>query len=300
MGETAVSSHPDDADSLVLPDGTPVRIKVLDGFSSTDAKVGDVLHFAVAFEVRADGVVVIPQRTEVAAKVVFVSRPRRGARDAQVKIAYEAITLPTGETATVRPILKPPHKGAKVAEEAAKAPGEAAALFITAGLPLLALFSKGDEQGIPKGTIEVVYLNGPLRISRKAAIALQPALASGYAYVYVNGGIFVQRRHRSRPKLFCGERLISPTYAGLLLELPPGTYWFSTEDPKDRPARIDVLPSHEYHVGRNRQGLIAKELQAKKNRFSPYPNRVADEDLTKLTPEEYRSLTVEPAVKGNH
>ena len=68
-----VSPPPDESDSLVLPDGTPLRVKVLNRFSSADAKVGDLIHFAVGYEVRADGVVVIPQRTEVTAKVVFVS-----------------------------------------------------------------------------------------------------------------------------------------------------------------------------------------------------------------------------------
>jgi len=34
-----VSPASDDSDSLVLPDGTPIRIKVVNGFSSENAKV---------------------------------------------------------------------------------------------------------------------------------------------------------------------------------------------------------------------------------------------------------------------
>jgi hypothetical protein len=84
---TAVSALPDDIDSLVLPDGTPLRIKVAKGFSSENAKAGDVIDFVVAFEVCAGGVVAIPQRTALAGKVVSVSRSRRGARDGDVKVA---------------------------------------------------------------------------------------------------------------------------------------------------------------------------------------------------------------------
>lgn len=58
-GATA-SPHPDENDSLVLPDGAPLRIKVLHRFSSSDAKVSDVIHFSVAYEVRSDELVVIP------------------------------------------------------------------------------------------------------------------------------------------------------------------------------------------------------------------------------------------------
>jgi hypothetical protein len=167
---TTVSAHPAEADSPVLPDGTPLYVKVAKAFSSESTKGGDVVDFAVAFEVRADGVVVIPQRTSLAGKVVSVSSARR-ARNGQGQIVYDALTLPTGETATVRPILKPPHKGAKAAQAAVNATGTAVGVFMTAGIPLLALsYTKGDEQVVPVGTLAVVYLNGPLQVSRKAAI----------------------------------------------------------------------------------------------------------------------------------
>jgi hypothetical protein len=295
LGAT-VSAHPDEADSLVVPDGTPLRIKVAKGLSSEKAKVGDVIDFALAFEVRADGLVVIPQQTALSGKVVYVSRPRRGARDGQVKVVYDALTLPTGETATVRPVLKAPNKGAKAAEKAASTTGEAAGVFFTAGITLFALpFIKGDEQVIPEGTLEVVYLNGPLRISRKAAIAMQPSPGSGYAYIYISEGVIVRRKDLSLPNLFCGERYVGE---GSQLEMSPGTYWFHTDNQKELPARIDVLANHEYYIRRNRHGLIAKEFHAKKAHVF-YTTRFVDVDLTKLTPEEYRSLTAEPAIKGN-
>jgi hypothetical protein len=314
MPGATVSPSSDDPDSLALPDGTPIPIKVVNGFSSADAKVGDVIQFAAAFEVREGGVVVIPQRTGFAGKVVSVSRPHRGARNGQVKVAFDPLTLPTGETATVRSILKPPHKGAKATEAAADAAATASELFITAGVPLLVLFEKGDEQVVPEGAVEVVYLNGPLRLSRKAVMALQPTPGSGYANVYVTESLRVRRRDLSFPKLFCGERIISDSSSlhlspgfywfqmHLRLQLNPGSYWFSIDDQKDLPVRIDVLASHEYAVGRNRHGLFAKELPARKGDYYQkdrnHPWVIVDEDLTHLTPEEYRSLTAEPAIKG--
>jgi hypothetical protein len=265
MPAAAVNPFSDDADSLALPDGTPIPIKVVSGFSSADAKVGDVIQFAVAFEVRERGVVVIPQRTGFAGKVVAVNRPHRGARDGQVNVVFDPLTLPTGETATVRSILRP--------------------------------------------------LNGPLRLSRKAVMALQPTSGSGYANVEVTESLMVRRRDLSFPKLFCGERIVSDSSSlhlspgfywsqmHLRLQLNPGSYWFNTDDQKDRPVRIDVLASREYAVGRNRHGLFAKELPARTGGYyqkaSNHPV-IVDEDLTNLTPEEYRSLTAEPAIKGRN
>ena len=287
-----VSASPNDSDSLLLPDGTPIRIKVANGFSSTTTKAGDVINFAVAFEVRADGIIVIPQRTGFVGKVVSVNRARRRVRDGQVRIVFDALTLPTGEIATIRAGRKPSHKSARAAEVAATG----ALLVFTEGLPLLTLLSKGDEQVVPEGTIEVVYLNGPLCISRKAAMALQPAAASRYAYVYVGEGVMTRRSDLSIPKLFCGQRRVADSVGSVQLEMSAGAYWFRTDSQEDHSVQINVLPNREYLLGRNRHGLFAKELRVGKP--PAYPGGLVDEDLTKLTPEEYRLLTAEPAVKG--
>jgi hypothetical protein len=293
--KTAPPANSDEAEFVVVPDGTPIPLKIVKGFSSESAKAGDVINFAVAFEVRVGELVVIPQRTSLTGSVGSVSHPRRGARNGQVSVTFDALTLPTGETATVRSVLKPPHKAAKVGEGAANAVGTAAELFITAGVPLFVLFEKGDEQIVPEGTVEMVYLNGPLRLSRKAVMALQGDPALAYANVFVNLVGVMRRGEFIVPELYCGEKRIL-TYRGepLRLQLRPGSYWFSTDNPKDRPIWMDVLAGREYSVGSDRHGLFAKELPAKP-RY--YPLRLIDEDWTKLTPEEYRSLAAEPAAR---
>lgn len=292
----AANPNLEDADSLVLPDGTPIRVRVVKGFSSTNAKVGDAVNFAVVFEIRANGAVVIPRRTSFVAKIVSVNRPRRGVRDAQVGVIYEPLTLPTGETATVRPVLKThANKAAKVAEGTSNAIASAAGLFITAGIPLLVLFEKGEEQVLPEGTVETFYLNGPLRVSRKAVAALQPSTASGHAYIYFTGMEGVGRNSINIPKLFCGEWPLYGLYQ-TELELNPGTYWFSTDYAKDRPIRLDALPDHEYIFGRTKHGLFAKEIPAS---YISTITKLTVQDWTKLTPEDYRILTAEPPNKRN-
>ena len=43
MTGTTVSAHRDEADSLVLPDGTALYVKVAKGFSSGNSKMGDIV-----------------------------------------------------------------------------------------------------------------------------------------------------------------------------------------------------------------------------------------------------------------
>ena len=307
LPSATVGASPDDSDSLVLPDGTPIRIKAINGFSSENAKVGDAINFSVAFEVRADGLVVIPRRTALTGKVVAVNRPRRRGKAGQVIVSLDALTLPTGEAVTVRPTLKPAHKGkgAKVAEGAADAVGTGVDVFITAGVALFVLFAKGDEQAVPEGAIQVYYLNGPLRISRKAAMALQPTLDLGHAYVYV----FVERREDRNvtiPDIFCGESLVANSVGLVELELKSGTYWFSTDNEKERPARLEILPGREYSVWLKKHQVVAKDFDARSLSTSTilngrvYPYFKLDQvDLTKLTAKEYRLLAAEPPIKKN-
>jgi hypothetical protein len=285
-----VSTHPQDADSLLVPDGTPLLIKVVNEFSSSDAKVGDVIDFVVVFAVRADGITVIPKGTTFTAKVVSVSRARRGARGGRVKVAFEKFSLPTGEAGSVR---SPQNKANDAAKGTAEASGIAAGLFITAGVPLFALpFEKGDDQFVPAGATQVVSLNGTLRVSRKAAMQVQPAPSSAYAYI--------EPRLRDR-MLWCGQTslVIYGSNEFLEMKLNPGTYWFSTERQKDQPARIDVVEGRKYYVVQDRHGLTVRESQTNKNFL--VSGLVLDEwDLTNLAPEESRSLVAQPGGKKNH
>lgn len=288
--EATASTHAYDADFLLVPDGTPLLIKVLNEYSSTDAKVGDVIDFVVVFTVRVDGITVIPKGTAITAKVVSVSRARRGARGGHVRVVFEKSSLPTGEVASMR---SPQQTAKDAAKVAAVAPVVAGSLFITAGVPLLALpFEKGDDQFVPAGATQVVSLNGPLRVSRKAAMQLQPT--PGSAYVYIDP------RLRDR-MLWCGQTslVIYGSNEFLELKLNPGTYWFSTERQKDQSARIDVVGGREYYVTQDRHGLSVRESQPS-NHFLVNGLVLDEWDLTKPTPEESRSLAAQPVVKEKH
>jgi len=287
--KTTAHTAAEDADSIEVPDGTAIHIRVLNGFSSASAGVGDDIHFEVVSAVKANELVVIPRRMGLTAKVVAVKHSGHFAKNGHVVAVYDALTLPSGEKATVRLLLKPRNKAAKAGEVAGQAVAVGALTFITAGMLLPAMtLSKGHDDVVTEGTMVDVYLNGPLRVSKKAVISVQSTLLDDHAYVdvfWTTGG------KESVTTLFCGQRLVIDSSGTFQLEMHPGTYWFRQRQ-DDQPVRVELLPGHEYTVLRNPGGLHVEEFHPGKD--GALPSQFTFQDLTKLAPEKYKALTVEP------
>jgi hypothetical protein len=286
--EATATTKANDADSLLVPDGTPLLIKVVKEFSSSNAKVGDVIDFDVVLAVRVDGITVIPKGTALTAKVVSVTRYGRYGKSGHVKIAFEKFSLATGEVAGVR---RSQHETKHAAETAAQTPLFVIGFF-TSGYPF---FEKGTDQFVAAAETMVVSLSGPLRVSREAAVRRQQP-AAGPAIVYIEPRLKTSR-------LWCGQTLLADEtfhpMVYLQLDLNPGTYWFSEEKQQNHPARIDVAEGHEYYVAAGGHGLSVTESQANKDFFVD-GFILQERDMTKLTPEESSLLAAQPAVKENH
>ena len=306
----AMGTHLDDVDSIVVPDGTPFRIKLVEGYSSATLSVGDTIKYAVVDSVWEDGIAVIPQGMAITGKVVGVRHPRRG-RDGEVRIALEKFSLPTGEAATVRAILRPrtrprtrggkTKEGAKVGIEAAADITAITFMFpmITAAAPVM-IFVKGHEEVVPAGGIRVMYLNGPLTVSREAAAKQEPPSDSGLAHVFYRDDRIGKRT------LFCGQRFLGPDYGNEVhrFNLKPGAYWFSTGRGSEKAVKMEVLENREYYLKREHGGLFVKDFQ--ENQASLYdqifygPYRFVDQDLSKLPGDELKLLSAEPITKPHH
>jgi hypothetical protein len=292
QNRAVTSANLDDNDSVTLRDGLPLRIKATDGYSSSTAKVGDSIIFTVTYPVLVDGIVVIPAGTVVAAKVSSVMTPRGKLRDGQVNIAFDGLTLPSGQAITVRPLLNPLLPKNKIKEAVntvSGAPGTAIQ-YSPSFLPLL--FIKGEEQVVAPGTIEVVYLNGPLQLSRKAAMNLAPAVGSAIADVF-----YVNRHGGFHMRLYCGQRLLGDySYKeGVRLRLKPGIYWLSTGNRNDAIAEVHARENSPSYVERDKGGLFVKDFQSNIDLiYRGLMRKSSDLDLTTLTTEESRTLTGQP------
>lgn len=299
--EAAMSTHPNNADSIVVPDGTPFRIKLAEGYSSATASVGDTIKYAVVDSVWEDGIAVIPQGMAITGKVVAVSRPRRG-HNGEVKIALGKFSLPTGEAATMRAILRPRTAGEKT-KEGMEAAGDITAItfmfpMVIAAAPVT-LFMKGDELVVPAGGITVMYLNGPLRVSREAAAKQEPAPDSGLAHIFYRDDRIGIGRTLS---LFCGQKSLGPAYGNEVhrINLKPGTYRFSMEKGNEKAVKMEVLENREYYLKREHRGLIVKDFQENQASLYNRKYRFVDQDLSKLPENELKLLSAEPITKSRH
>jgi hypothetical protein len=300
------AARPDDGDSIVIPDGTPIPIEVSSGDPCNKFKVGDVIDFKVAFALRADGLVLIPHGMDLTGKIVakcpYVpqkSNLRFDAPPAEVVIAFDEFKLPSGEFATLRATREPPAKARE------SQPG---ADVRYNGVSTLMFGKPWYKDGLFVGkqaTIEVVYLNGPLRVSRAAAVQTQSGLRTAHAYVFASG----------LPYLACGQKFWSldddngPSL--VQVKLNPGTYWISTnvyvgklrKNPRATKIKVDLLADHEYQLKLDKNHeLVVNELddRTRSGHFFGYDSlyhRYVAADLTNLNAEESRLLAAEPIAR---
>jgi hypothetical protein len=156
------SLQPDPAttgkEHLLLKDGTPVRLFLMDELSSAKATVGQRVTFQTIYPVVVKGVVVIPQGGIGWGTVRSVRRKGLMARGGKLDIEINAVRLADGETASLRAVER--ARG-KTHSDGMKRELEATALVFYPAAPL-ALLTKGDDITLPKGIDVTAYVNGDL------------------------------------------------------------------------------------------------------------------------------------------
>src|SRR5271168_1873841 len=89
-------------DTVVLRDGTPVKLRLTKMLSSSDARAGDKVSLEVAQEVNLQNKPVIA-RGGVASATVVTAEPAKGrGHQARLTIRLDYVTLADGETVTLR------------------------------------------------------------------------------------------------------------------------------------------------------------------------------------------------------
>jgi hypothetical protein len=237
-------------DVVTGPDGTPLTLKLERDFSSATANVGDTIEFTTPYPTRINGLVIVPRGTAVSGVVVGVSHRRRGARDGEVKIATGKLSLPSGETATLRQVLKSESAGRKVGTAAVMTPAMALSLpFVGWMLPAL-LFTKGDERVYRAGTWTTVYFDGPLSLNRAALTNLEPPPYKGPPQIFIES----EKRSGYNVMLFSDQDFVGELSKPMRLELNPGTYSLSTSKAKEHAIQLEVHEDEQYWVEREHGG----------------------------------------------
>lgn len=154
----------------ILPEGTPVRMRINRTISSADAHQGDNVDFETLDDVKLAEVVVVPKGSTAMGTITAAQSKRRMARGGKLSMNIDYVRLPSGEKLPLRGIqdLKGGgHTGAMTAGMVATA-----IVFFPAA-PLF-LFIHGKDISIPKGQEVTVYTNTDYDLA-KAAPPAAPA-----------------------------------------------------------------------------------------------------------------------------
>jgi hypothetical protein len=140
------ANTPDLAKTLILPDSTPVRMKLGKAISSADAKVGDEVSLEVSEEVIVDGLLII-QKGASAEGVVNEAQPKKAlGRGGKLGVLVRSVRLANNDQAVLR------------------SGSEGKGSSSTAGVVIPVM--RGRDITFPKGTEITAFVNGDTRLKR--------------------------------------------------------------------------------------------------------------------------------------
>ena len=156
------SNAPDPAKTLILPDGTPVRMKLGKAISSADAKVGDEVSLEVSEDVIVDDLLIIPKGAS-ALGVVNEAEPKKAlGRGGKLGVLVRSVRLANNDQAVLR------------------SGGEGKGSSSTAGVVIPVM--RGKDITFQTGMEITAYVNGDTRLKRagfQAAPEIPDAVPSG-------------------------------------------------------------------------------------------------------------------------
>jgi PEGA domain len=162
----AVSSPPPHGASPGLPpphtllDGTPVKLRLGETISSSDAKVGQEIPFEVVEEVKVDDVVVLPKGATAIATVTEADHKKSMGRAGKLNISISYGRLADQEKVALRAV-KDSKGGGHVGAMTGAIVATSIVFFPAA--PLF-LFIHGKDISIPQGTEITAFVEGDMHL----------------------------------------------------------------------------------------------------------------------------------------
>jgi hypothetical protein len=142
-----------------IPEGLPVKVRLLNEISSKHGRVGDKFRFSVVKTVTHNGMVVIPKGAQGCGSIVSLTRPRKLGIDARLMLDLKEIRA---LDSTLIPLVY----GSKTSHPQQLAVGASAAgmLILGPGGIVFGMAVKGKEKVIPAGTEFTAQISQPMRI----------------------------------------------------------------------------------------------------------------------------------------
>lgn len=159
LGATAGSCLAQQGEFLI-PDGTPVRLRLARNISSADAREGETVDFELLEDVMINDTVVAKRGAMALGTIIDAEAKRRMGRSGKLDVSIDHVRLLDGSKAALRAI-----KGGDGGSSTGKMTGAmvATSLVVWPAAPFF-LFMKGKDKTLPKGTEITAYINGDIKL----------------------------------------------------------------------------------------------------------------------------------------
>ena len=162
-----------------LLDGTPVKLRLSQTISSSDAKVGQEVPFEVIEDVQVEGIPVIPKGATAIATVTEANAKKNMGRAGKLNISISYVRLADQEKATLRAVKETKGGGHVGAMTGAMV---ATGIVFFPAAPLF-LFMHGKDITIPQGTEITAFVQGDMHLEMAKFGVSAPTTASAAAAV---------------------------------------------------------------------------------------------------------------------
>lgn len=166
-GESVNSNKPDvksgevqDGRTILLPDATPIKMRISRTISSADAKTGDTIDFEVLEDIKIGDVLIIPKNSTAIGTVTQAKPKRRMGKGGKLDINIDYLRLTSGEKIALRAVKETKGSGSTGVMTGAIV---ASSILFFPAAPFF-LFMKGKDITIPKGTDVTAYVNGDVNL----------------------------------------------------------------------------------------------------------------------------------------
>lgn len=146
--------------TLLLRDGTPVRLRLNRNLSSADATVGETVDFEVLEDVKVGSISVIARGGTALATVTEAQPKRRLGRGGKLNVNIDHVRLVNGDKVALRAIKEARGSGKGGTVTGAVV---ATSLVFFPAAPLF-LLMHGKDITVPKGTEITAYVNGDVEL----------------------------------------------------------------------------------------------------------------------------------------
>lgn len=144
-----------------LMDGTPIKLRLSETISSSNAKVGQEVPFDVVEDVSVDNVIVIPKGSTAIGTVTEAESKKSMGRGGKLNVSISYVRLKDEEKAALR-AMQDNKGGGHVGAMTVGMVGTAIVFFPAA--PLL-LFIHGKDITIPQGTEITAFVEGDMHLN---------------------------------------------------------------------------------------------------------------------------------------